>query len=173
MSQRSGGILLFRFNKDELELMLVHPGGPFWTRKDEGAWSIPKGLFEESESPLDAAKREFKEETGFEVNGEFIELGKLIQPSGKVVHAWAIKKDLDATKVVSNKFALEWPRKSGIINEYPEIDKACWFDVDQAKKKIQKGQVGFIDRLLEVMKYAPKKIEIEQKGLGQIEYKHQ
>jgi predicted NUDIX family NTP pyrophosphohydrolase len=149
MVVHSSGILLFRFKNDRTEVLLVHPGGPFWIKKDEGAWSIPKGMFEENESPLDAAKREFKEETGFEADGEFIDLGNLTQPSKKIVHAWALKKDLDETKVVSNKFSLEWPRKSGIMNEFPEIDKAGWFDVDIAKKKIQKGQAVFIDRLLE------------------------
>ena len=147
----SGGILLFRFNNNETEVLLVHPGGPFWTKKDEGAWSIPKGVFEEHESPLDAAKREFKEETGFEADGEFIELGNLTQSSKKIVHAWALEKDLDETKVVSNKFSLEWPRRSGIMKEFPEIDRAGWFDIDLAKKKIQKGQAGFIDRLLAII----------------------
>ena len=151
MVVHSGGILLFRFNNNETEVLLVHPGGPFWTKKDEGAWSIPKGVFEEHESPLDAAKREFKEETGFEADGEFIELGNLTQSSKKIVHAWALEKNLDETKVVSNKFSLEWPRKSGIMKEFPEIDRASWFDIDLAKKKIQKGQAGFIDRLLEII----------------------
>lgn len=151
MSLYSGGILLFRFRDDKLEVLLVHPGGPFWIRKDEGAWSIPKGLFDEDERPLDAAKREFKEETGFEAEGEFIDLGEQKQPSRKIVHAWALEKDLDETKVVSNKFALEWPKKSGVIREYPEIDRARWFDVDQARIKIQKGQLVFIDRLIEIL----------------------
>jgi predicted NUDIX family NTP pyrophosphohydrolase len=151
MVVHSGGTLLFRFNNNETEVLLVHPGGPFWTKKDEGAWSIPKGVFEEHESPLDAAKREFKEETGFEADGEFIELGNLTQSSKKIVHAWALEKDLDETKVVSNKFSLEWPRRSGIMKEFPEIDRAGWFDIDLAKKKIQKGQAGFIDRLLAII----------------------
>ena len=151
MSLHSGGILLFRFRDGKLEVLLVHPGGPFWIRKDEGAWSMPKGLFEEQESPLDAAKREFKEETGFVADGAFIELGELKQPSRKIVHAWALEMDLDETNVVSNKFSLEWPKRSGVIREYPEIDRAYWFDIDQARKKIQKGQMGFIDRLREVL----------------------
>ena len=136
MGVHSAGILLFRSNNQRLEVLLGHPGGPFWTKKDEGAWSIPKGVFEEDETPLDAAKREFKEETGFEADGEFIDLGKLVQPSKKIVHAWALERDLDQTRVVSNKFSLEWPRGSGIIKEYPEIDKGTWFDIDQAKEKI-------------------------------------
>jgi len=128
--------------------LLAHPGGPFWKRKDDGAWSIPKGLFEENESPIDAAKREFKEEIGFEVNGNFVNLGSLKQSSKKIVHIWALESNLDETKIVSNKFALEWPKNSGNIKEYPEIDKACWFNIEQAKKKIQKGQIGFINRLI-------------------------
>jgi predicted NUDIX family NTP pyrophosphohydrolase len=147
MSAHSSGILLFRFTDSKLEVLLVHPGGPFWMKRDEGAWSIPKGLVEKGESPLDAAKREFEEETGFKADGEFVDLGELKQPSRKVVHAWALEKNIDETEVVSNEFAIEWPKKSGIIREYPEIDKAGWFDVDQAKKKILKGQAGFIDRL--------------------------
>jgi len=151
MSLHSGGILLFRSRDDRLEVLLVHPGGPFWIRKDEGAWSIPKGLFEEDESPRDAAKREFKEETGFEADGQFIELGEQKQPSRKIVHAWALEMDLEETKVVSNKFTLEWPKKSGVIREYPEIDRAGWFDTDQARIKIQKGQLVFVDRLIELL----------------------
>ncbi len=151
MNPHSGGILLFRFREDRLQVLLVHPGGPFWIRKDEGAWSIPKGLFEEDESPLEAAKREFREETGFEAEGEFIELGVQKQPSRKIVHAWALEMDLDETKVVSNRFTLEWPKKSGITREYPEIDRAYWFDIDQARMKVQKGQLVFIDRLIELL----------------------
>ncbi len=139
---------MYRFRGDELQILLAHPGGPFWKRKDEGAWSIPKGLFEENESPFDAAKREFKEEIGFEVNGNFVNLGSLKQSSKKIVHIWALESDLDETQVVSNKFALEWPKNSGNIKDYPEIDKAGWFGIEQAKKKIQKGQIGFIDRLI-------------------------
>ncbi|HOV52174.1 MAG TPA: NUDIX domain-containing protein, partial [Methanothrix sp.] len=124
---QSSGILLFRFRDGELEVLLVHPGGPFWAKKDDGAWSMPKGLIEGDESPLAAAKREFKEETGFEVDGDFIALGELRLRSRKIVHAWALEKDLDETKVVSNKFRIEWPKGSGIIREYLEIDKASWF----------------------------------------------
>ena len=148
MSKKSGGILPFRFQGNHLEVLLVHPGGPLWAGKDEGAWSISKGLFEENESPLDAAKREFKEETGFEVDGVFIELGRIKQPSGKIVFAWAVEKNLDERRIVSNKFSLEWPRRSGIMRDFPEIDRAGWFDIESARKKILKGQQGFIDRLL-------------------------
>jgi predicted NUDIX family NTP pyrophosphohydrolase len=151
MSKKSGGILPFRFQDNHLEVLLVHPGGPLWAGKDEGAWSISKGLFEENESPLDAARREFKEETGFEVDGVFIELGRIKQPSGKIVFVWAVEKNLDERRIVSNKFMLEWPRRSGIMREFPEIDRADWFEIESARKKILKGQQGFIDRLLHAL----------------------
>ena len=151
MAVNSAGILLYRFKNEKLEVMLVHPGGPFWVKKDNAAWSIPKGLFEENENPLEAAKREFKEETGLEVQGEFIELGKLKQPSRKIVQAWAIENDLDESKIRSNTFTLEWPKNSGIVIEYPEIDKAGWFDIEQAKTKITKGQLGFLEKLVDIL----------------------
>jgi predicted NUDIX family NTP pyrophosphohydrolase len=153
MSVHSAGILLYRFIDQQLEVMLVHPGGPYWASKDLGAWSIPKGLIEEDEPALEAAKREFKEETGFEVNGDFIELGTLKQPSKKIVHAWALEQDLDTTKIVSNAFELEWPKYSGKLEEYPEVDKGEWFDIEQAKTKMSKGQVGFIDLLIKCINY--------------------
>ncbi|MGO9120890.1 MAG: NUDIX domain-containing protein [Desulfomonilaceae bacterium] len=151
MTVHSSGILLFRFRSDKLEVMLVHPGGPFWARKDEAAWSIPKGLFDETENALDAARREFNEETGLEVDGKFIELGEVKQPSGKIVHAWALEKDLDVTRIESNSFTMEWPKNSGKIREYPEVDRADWFDLDQARKKILKGQVALLDRLADLI----------------------
>jgi predicted NUDIX family NTP pyrophosphohydrolase len=135
MSLHSAGILLFRFKNEKLEVMLVHPGGPIRAKKDNGAWSISKGLLEEHETPLDTAKREFKEEAGLEVDGEFVDLGELNQHSKKIVHAWALEKDSDVTNIVSNTFTLEWPKNSGKIQEYPEIDKAGWFDIELAKKK--------------------------------------
>ncbi len=152
MRVHSAGILLFRFRDGNLEVMLVHPGGPFWARKDAGAWSIPKGLVTAKEDPLAAAKREFREETGFEVDGDFMALGALRQPSGKIIHVWALEGDLDVTKVKSNTFTLEWPPHSGVIRAYPEIDRAAWFDVEEARKKIVKGQRGFIDALVEELK---------------------
>jgi predicted NUDIX family NTP pyrophosphohydrolase len=155
MSVHSAGILLFRFRDGGLQVLLVHPGGPFWSGKDEGAWSIPKGAFEEQESPLDAAKRELKEETGFEAEGQFIELGQIRQPSKKIVHAWALQSDIDERLAKSNKFTMEWPRNSGMMREFPEIDRAEWFDVEKARKKILKGQAGFIDRLIDAVNYAP------------------
>ena len=162
MSMYSAGILLFRFRNEKLEVMLVHSGGPLWEKKDNGAWSIPKGLLEENENPLDAAKREFKEETGFEVDGEFIDLGELNQSSKKIVHVWALEKDLDVTNIVSNTFTLEWPKNSGKIQEYPEIDKAGWFDIELAKEKIRKGQIGFIDKLIEIINYFPKEKPLDK-----------
>lgn len=149
MTAHSAGILLYRFQHQQLEVMLVHPGGPYWAKKDLGAWSIPKGLIEENESALDAAKREFREETGFAADGRFIELGSLKQPSSKIVHAWALEKDLDATKIVSNTFELEWPRNSGMVQEFPEIDAAAWFGIEEARQRISKGQVRFLDILAE------------------------
>ncbi|HXG31140.1 MAG TPA: NUDIX domain-containing protein [Thermodesulfobacteriota bacterium] len=156
MGLRSAGILLFRFKGGRLEVFLVHPGGPFWAKKDEGAWSIPKGLFEDGEDPLDAAKREFREETGFDVDGEFIELGELRQPGRKTIHVWALEGDLDVTRIVSNTFTLEWPKKSGIVREYPEIDRGGWFGLDEARRKIAKGQAAFLDRLIEKIGYISK-----------------
>ena len=152
----SDGILLFRFRNEVLEVMLVHPGGPFWEKKDYGVWSIPKGLPEAHENSLDTAKREFREETGHEVDGEFIDLGELNQSSAKTVHVWALKKDLDVTKIVSNTIKFEWPKNSGKIQEIPEVDKAGWFDIELAKKKIIQGQIGFIDKLVEILNYSLK-----------------
>jgi predicted NUDIX family NTP pyrophosphohydrolase len=148
MSVHSAGILPYRWSDNGLEVLLVHPGGPFWSGKDEGAWSIPKGIYEEIENPLQAAKREFREETGFEADGEFMDLGTIRQPSRKTIHIWALKLDLDADRVRSNKFTMQWPRKSGIMMQFPEIDRAEWFDIERSRQKIQKGQSGFIDRLL-------------------------
>jgi predicted NUDIX family NTP pyrophosphohydrolase len=156
MSLHCGGILLFRFKNGELQVLLGHPGGPFWEKKDKKAWSIPKGLIEEDEDPLDAAKREFKEEIGFEVDGKFIDLGKLKQSSKKVIQVWALEKDLDVTKIVSNKFTLEWPKNSGDKKEYPEIEKASWYNIDLAKEMIQNGQLEFIDRLMGFLNYMTK-----------------
>ena len=148
MSINSAGILLYRLRDNAVEVLLAHPGGPFWSGKDLGAWSIPKGQSEANEDPLQAAKREFMEETGFEVDGQFIDLGTIRQPSRKMIHIWALRQDLDADRVQSNEFSMEWPRKSGIIRQFPEIDRAEWFDIETARRKIHKGQAGFLDRLL-------------------------
>ena len=148
MSVHSAGILVYRYKNNDLQVLLVHPGGPFWSGKDLGAWSIPKGIFDESEKPLDAAKREFREETGFVVEGEFIELGELRQPSKKIIHAWSIEGNFDTSQLKSNTFKMEWPRNSGNIQEYPEVDKGEWFSLDIAQKKIFKGQRDFLTRLV-------------------------
>lgn len=148
MTVRSAGILLYKYTDAKLQLLLVHPGGPFWVNRDEGAWSIPKGEYEENEDPLGAAQREFKEETGYEIDGHFIDLGEIRQPSRKIVHTWAIERDLDTARITSNLFSLEWPRNSGKFRNYPEIDRAEWFGIAQARRKILRGQAGFIDRLI-------------------------
>ena len=162
MTTFSAGILLFRLSDERLEVMLVHPGGPFWAHKDDGVWSIPKGLPENDENPLDTAKREFKEETGFDVDGAFIDLGELNQSSVKIVHVWALEKDLDITNTVSNTISYEWPRNSGKVLEIPEIDKAGWFDIELAKKKIIKGQIGFLNKLMETINHCQKAKHIDK-----------
>ena len=148
MSVNSAGILLYRLRDNGIEVLLAHPGGPFWSGKDIGAWSIPKGLSEANEDPLQAAKREFMEETGVDVDGKFIDLGIIRQPSRKMIHIWALKLDLDVGRLQSNQFTMQWPRKSGIMMQFPEIDRAEWFDIERARLKIHKGQAGFLDRLL-------------------------
>jgi predicted NUDIX family NTP pyrophosphohydrolase len=145
---KSAGILLYRIKNNVPELLLAHPGGPFWVNKDIGAWTIPKGEFTDEEEPLEAAKREFKEETGVDVAGEFIELTPVKLKSGKTVYAWLLKGDMDATKIKSNTFQLEWPPNSGIKKNFPEIDKAQWFNIKDAKEKINPGQIGFIDEFV-------------------------
>ena len=130
-------------------MFLVHPGGPFWRKKDAGAWSIPKGEFAAGEEPLQAAQREFAEETGLTISGEFRSLDPLKQPGGKIVYAWAIEADCDPAQVRSNSFSLEWPPKSGKMQQYPEVDRAAWFNISEAREKILSGQVGFIEQLIE------------------------
>jgi predicted NUDIX family NTP pyrophosphohydrolase len=149
VSVHSYGILLYRCSADHVQVMLVHPGGPFWAGKDAGAWSIPKGLPEGEEPGLETARREFREETGFEVDGDFIELGVLRQASGKIVHAWALQGDLDVERIRSNTFTLEWPRRSGTLREYPEVDTGGWFSLTEARSKINPGQAEFLERLQE------------------------
>jgi len=149
MKAQSAGILVYRFVDRRPQVLLVHPGGPYWANKDQAAWSIPKGLFGADETPFEAAQREFEEETGFPAEGEFIELGKLRQSSGKVVYAWALEMDLDPSRIVSNTFCLEWPKHSGRMREYPEVDRGQWFEIPEARRKIVKGQAGFLDALLE------------------------
>jgi predicted NUDIX family NTP pyrophosphohydrolase len=132
-------------------VLLVHPGGPFWTKRDLAAWSIPKGEFVPGEDPLAAARREFAEETGIVPDGKFIPLSPCRQPSGKVVHAWAFESDCDPTTIVSNTFEIEWPRGSGRRQAFPEVDRAGWFPLEVAKRKLISGQVGFLDELRELL----------------------
>jgi predicted NUDIX family NTP pyrophosphohydrolase len=146
MPKVSAGILLFRCRPAGVEVMLVHPGGPFWAKKDLGAWSIPKGLADEGEDLLVAAKREFLEETGMVVDGEFLDLGAHKQP-GKAIAAWACEGDFDPAKLKSNTFSLEWPPRSGRIVEFPEVDQAAWYSIDEAFMKINKGQKPIIAAL--------------------------
>jgi len=145
--QTSAGILLFRIRGDVPEVFLIHPGGPYWCNKDAGAWSIPKGLLEEGDDELAAAKREFQEETGSVIDGEFIALAPLKQASGKLVHAWAVEGDIDASTITSNRFLMEWPPRSGKQQAFPEVDRGAWFTLETARKKILDGQRGFIDQL--------------------------
>ena len=152
MGKQSAGLLMVRYRDSNLEVFLVHPGGPFWSKKDEGAWSIPKGEYTDEEDPLTAARREFKEETGSEAAGNFIPLSPLKQPGGKVISAWAVEGDCRAEAVKSNTFTMEWPPRSGKQAEFPEVDRAAWFSIEQAKKKILKGQAGFIEELCSLKK---------------------
>jgi len=131
----------------ELEVFLVHPGGLFWAKKDAGAWSVPKGEYTAGESPLEAARREFTEETGFGSEGPFVELGELKQAGGKVVTAWAFEGDCDPAELVSNTFEMEWPPRSGRMMEFAEIDRGGWFSIVEARENILKGQESFLDRL--------------------------
>jgi predicted NUDIX family NTP pyrophosphohydrolase len=146
MARHSAGLLLYRRRK-VLEVLLVHPGGPFWAGKDLGAWSIPKGEYDPGEDPLAAARREFREETGFSVAGEFIPLTPRKQPSGKIIEAWAVEGDCDAAAIRSNLFTLEWPPHSGRQQQFPEVDRAAWFSLAAAREKIIKGQAGFLEEL--------------------------
>jgi len=143
----SSGILLYRRTSGSLEIFLAHPGGPFWARRDDGAWTIPKGMVDDGEDLLDAARREFREETGIEAAGPFVPLGSIKQKAGKTVHAWAWEGDADPTTIVSNTTRTEWPRGSGKWITYPEVDRCAWFVVDVARVKINPAQASFIDRL--------------------------
>jgi predicted NUDIX family NTP pyrophosphohydrolase len=146
--KQAAGILLYRTGSNGLEVLLVHPGGPFWAKKDAGAWSLPKGEFDPEEDPFSAAKREFKEELGSEVpDGKAIELGQFKVTSSKMLAVWAIEGDLDTKHVKSNMFEMEWPPRSGNKQEFPEADKAEWFSVAAARAKLVKGQVSILDKL--------------------------
>lgn len=150
MPVRSAGILLFRRGAGELELLLVHPGGPYWARKDAAAWSIPKGEHADGEDALACARREFEEETGtVPPGGELVALGEVRMRSGKRVSAWAAEGDLDAAAVRSNTFTVEWPPRSGRMQEFPEVDRAGWFGAPEARRRLVPAQAAFVDRLLE------------------------
>jgi predicted NUDIX family NTP pyrophosphohydrolase len=151
--RRSAGILLYRLPGGAPEVLLVHPGGPFWARRDAGAWSVPKGEYEDADDPLAAARREFEEETGTVLEtAELLELGDVRQKNGKVVSAWAAEGDLDPDAVHSNTFTMEWPPRSGRTAEFPEIDRAGWFGIDEARAKLNPAQAEFLDRLLELLR---------------------
>lgn len=148
MPKKSAGIIFYRFKNGLPEFLLVHPGGPFWVKKDLGAWSIPKGEILEDEDPLDAAIRETEEETGIKASGNFIELTPVKQKSGKLVFAWAVEGNFDTREIKSNSFELEWPPKSGNKKSFAEVDKAQWFLMDEARKKIVPGQLPLIEELM-------------------------
>jgi len=149
MARQAAGILLYRESSRGLEVLLVHPGGPYWAGKDLGSWSIPKGEFGADEAPLDAARREFEEETGTAVDGRFIALRPVRQPGGKLVFAWALRGDFDPQTLRSNTFTLQWPPGSGRQQAFSEVDRAAWFDVGTARGRIHRGQVPLLDQLLQ------------------------
>jgi len=151
MAKQSAGILAYRKRGGDVEVLLVHPGGPFFTNRDEGVWSVPKGEYDGDEEALAAAIREFKEETGFDIDGDFTLLQPITQKNGKVVTAWAIEKDLDVTNFVSNTCTIEWPYKSGRQMEIPEVDKVEWLSIADAKVKINERQVGLIEELVRMV----------------------
>jgi predicted NUDIX family NTP pyrophosphohydrolase len=155
MKRVSAGLLMFRRRHSDLEVLLVHPGGPYWRKKDLGSWSIPKGEYTEGETALAAAMREFEEETGIKPSGEFTPLDDIRQPSGKIITAWAFEGDCSPAEIRSNLFSMEWPPKSGETREFPEIDRASWFSLENARARILKGQAGFLDRLISRVQSMP------------------
>ncbi len=165
MLEHSAGILIYKYEEERLKVMLAHPGGPFWQKKDIAAWSIPKGLVEKDEENIVAAKREFYEETGISLDVDLLELGSIKQGSKKVITIYATQMDVDVKNVKSNMFEMEWPPKSGRIEKFPENDKAEWFSIEIAREKIFKGQVGFLDRLEKILGYTEVKVEYNQLSL--------
>jgi len=155
--RQSAGILLYKMANNALQVLLVHPGGPFWKNKDLGVWSIPKGEFTDNENPLDAAIREFEEETSFKIDGSFVPLRSVKLKSGKVIFGWALEHDLDASAITSNKIEIEWPPKSGKKMLIPEVDRAGWFSVEEAVEKINPAQAALVYELVEWL--SAKKIE--------------
>jgi predicted NUDIX family NTP pyrophosphohydrolase len=150
-STKSAGVLLYRRRGEVLEVLLVHPGGPYWAQKDEGAWSIPKGEYAPGEDPMAAAQREFTEETGFSVSGPFMPLTPVKQASGKVILAWAAAGDIDPTHIHSNNFTLEWPPRSGTMREFPEVDRGAWFSIAEARIKLVTGQRPLLAQLAKLL----------------------
>jgi predicted NUDIX family NTP pyrophosphohydrolase len=155
MTARSAGILLYRRRDRELQVFLAHPGGPYWAHKDLGAWTIPKGEYPDSEEPLQAARREFLEETGFAVEGPFIALDPVRQTNGKIVSAWAAEGEIDPTRLRSNLFSIEWPPQSGKMQQFPEVDRGAWFLLEQARVKMIAAQVPLLDQLMNRISYSP------------------
>lgn len=152
MPKRSAGVLLYRRGGEGVEVLLVHPGGPFWAKKDLGAWSIPKGEYEHGDDPLETALRELEEETGHRLDAtDLLELGEVRQRGGKILTAWAAPGDLDAGAITSNTFTMEWPPRSGKLREYPEVDRAGWFGLAAARQKVLAAQAELIDRLLSAL----------------------
>lgn len=147
MAKISAGILMYRKRDGQLQVFLVHPGGPLWVKKDLGAWSIPKGEIDPGEDPLSAAQREFEEETGVKISGRFIPLSSVKLKNGKIVQAWAVEGDCDPAVIRSNTFSMEWPLRSGRKQEFPEIDRAAWFSIREAKEKINEGQIPLLEEL--------------------------
>jgi len=154
VAKTSAGLLMYRVRGGTIEVLLVHPGGPFWRKKDEGAWSIPKGEVESGEEWLATARREFHEELGIEAAGNFVPLTPVRQKGGKVVYAWAFEGDCDPAAIRSNTFTMEWPPKSGCPMEFPEVDKAAFFDLDAARRKINPAQTALLDQLDRLLKTA-------------------
>jgi predicted NUDIX family NTP pyrophosphohydrolase len=152
LSAKSAGLVLYRQRDGKHEVLLVHPGGPFWQKRDDGVWSIPKGELDENETGIDVARREFQEELGVPApHGEVTALGAVRQTGGKIVHAWAAQGDIDVTRSTSNTFELEWPPRSRKMQRFPEVDRAAWFDLDAARRKLLPAQRVFIDRLEELL----------------------
>jgi len=151
MPKQSAGLLLYRRRNAGIEVFLIHPGGPFWAKKDSGAWSIPKGEYTTDEDPLAAAKREFEEETGFTAQGNFVELGAIRQPGGKIITVWTLEGDCNPAQLRSNTFTMEWPPRSGRRIEAPEVDRGCWYSIEEARAKLLPGQRPFLDRLLDAI----------------------
>jgi len=149
LPKQSAGLLLYRLKERRLEVFLVHPGGPFWARKDRGAWSIPKGEYSPDEDPLLAARREFEEETGMAIDGSFVDLGTIRQSAGKLVSAWACEGDFDPARLTSNSVEMQWPPHSGRVVNFPEVDRGAWFSMREAHERILASQRSILDRLLE------------------------